>query len=485
MTGLKHILPEEIPDELKNRSPLWRAFVRFGLIPLVAFFYFTASLHFEYTPDETYIYLQYARNIAAGNGFVFNEQLPSNGIPGPLWVLLIAAGTAGGLDPFIVAKTLDLLFASLSILLVYAVAYGVLRDRIYAILAACLLACDSWMLQWAGSGTETSLGVLLVLLAFWYVYKNEYVLASLASAVLTLVRPEGAVLFVLIQIDYVFLVRDPRSVRRMMPKTLVVFTAILVPWLTYAVLVFGTPVPEIFSPSLDSALFIAAIEMRNLLVTQGPALMALILGLVASFRRVPLRGLRIEVFPLSWVFALWMFSAMINVQVVSRYLLLATPIVVIFGLWGVKKIQEFWKLEWRWTVVAFGALVLFTFGQNIYVYSTSVVPHIRGFEESMNQCIRPMANWLKENTDPGATVLAPDIGLLAYVSERRVFATSEEGKKGGQFRTVLRPDYIIEHSLKPSRLKTLDRVPVMTREFSSPAIAGMRPVYYTLYKVVR
>ena len=495
------------PEDLKNRSQFWTILVRFGLIPLIILFYVTTALHFDYTPDDTYIYLNYAKRLAAGEGFSFNSGEPSSGVTGPLWVLLIAGGAAGGLDPYVVAKTLDLLLASLSIFLVYGLAYGVLRDRIFAFIAACLVAFDSWMLRWAGSGMETSLGVLLTLLVFWYVYRAEYVLASLASGLLTLVRPEGGLLFALVLLDYAFLKRDPVAIRRMTVRSILVYAIVLAPWLIYTTVTFGTPLPNTFGAksvypySLESTMFVAASEARIVLSTQGAAVTLLILGLVASLRRIPWKAVRLEVFPLFWALALMLFYVAANVQVVSRYLLLASPLIAIFGIWGVKKIQEFWKLEWRWTSALLAAVFVITLSQNAVVYGSAVLPHMRGFTNGMNDCLKPMAYWLKENSSPDATVLTPDIGLIGYISERRLFDTAglvspemkkaffgvsyEQGMMERRYESVVRPDYIVDRSDKPERLAAADLVPVMTREFSDIAINKKEPVYYTLYRAVR
>ncbi|HLA69465.1 MAG TPA: hypothetical protein VJN65_07160 [Bacteroidota bacterium] len=500
-------MTDNTPEDLKGRSLFWKMTVRFGLIPIIILFYGTVALHFDYTPDDTYIYLKYAKSLAEGSGFSFNEGEPSSGITGPLWVFMIAAGTAGGLDPYVVAKTLDLLFASLSIFLVYALAHGIVRDRILAFVAACMMAFDSWMLRWAGSGMETSLGVLLTLLVFWYVYRAEYVLASLVSGFLTLVRPEGALLFALVQVDYGFLKRDPAAIRRMALRSILVYSLVLAPWVVYAASTFGTPLPNtleaksISSFSVGSVLFVGGSEAKILLSTQSAALMALILGLVAAFRRMNWKILRLEIFPLFWVLALLLFYLSANIQVVSRYLLPATPIVCIFGIWGVKKIQEFWKLSWRWTSGLIAAMFLFTAIQNAAVYGSTVVPHMRGFTEGMNGCLKPIAYWLRENSSPEARVLTPDIGLLGYVSGRRLFDTAglvtpemkkafsgvsyDEGMKARKYESVLRPDFIVDRSEQPERLAAPDLIPVMTKEFPNIAINKSEPVYYTLYKVVR
>ncbi len=499
---------EDSPEELKRRPLLWSLVVRFGFVPIIVLFYLTVALHFDYTPDDTYIYLRYAKNLVEGGGFSFNDGEPSSGITGPLWVFMIAAGTTGGLDPYIVAKTLDLLFASLSIFLVYAVAYGILRDRIFAFAAACMVATDSWVLRWAGSGMETSLGVLLTLLVFWYVYRGEYVVASLVSGILTLVRPEGVLLFALVQIDYGFLKRDPVAFRRMALRSILAYSVILAPWMLYATLTFGTPIPNTFAAksasffSFETLLRVAGSEARIVLSTQAVSVAGLILGLVIALRRrIPWQALRIEIFPLFWVLALLLFYVSANIQVVSRYLLPATPIIAIFGIWGVKKMQEFWKLEWRWTVTLLISIFVLSTAQNVMVYSNAVIPHMRGFTEGMNGCLKPIGYWLRENSPPGAIVLTPDIGIVGYISERRIFDTDglvapemkrafsgvgfEEGMKERRYESVLLPDYIVDRSDRPEWLAAPDLVPVMTREFLSNALAKTGPVYYTLYKSVR
>jgi hypothetical protein len=270
---------------------------------------------------------------------------------------------------------------------------------------------------------------------------------------------------------------------------------------------FGTPLPNTFgaksipSFSLDSILFVAGSEAKIIFSTQAASLTILVLGLVAAVRRTPWHLVRLEIFPLLWVVALLLFYLSANIQVVSRYLLPITPVIAIFGIWGVKKIQEFWKLEWRWTSGLLLVVFVLSLAQNATLYISVVSPHMRGFTKGMNECLKPMGYWLKENTDPEATILTPDIGLLGYISDRRLFDTAglvtpemkkafagvsyDEGMMERKYESVLRPDYVIDRSARPERLVAPDLVPVMTREFPSIAITKNEPVYYTLYKAIR
>lgn len=481
-------------DVIRSR---WMNFtLRFGLVPIILFFYVTASLHFSYTPDDTYIYLQYARNIADGNGFSFNAGEPTYGVTGPLWVLLIAAGTAGGLDPYVVAKTLDLLLGGLSVIVALRLSLEILKDPFYALCASALVATDAWLLRWTGSGLETMLGVLLVLLTFFYVYRTEYGVASLAAALLTLVRPEGGLLFLLIQTDNLINTSNWRLAFRVTLKSVGVYLSVIAPWLIYALLTFGKIIPNTMRAgafeeySLDSILSVLRSETSIILATQALALFLLLVGVIGAFRRASLRAVWIEVFPLAWPLAFLLFYSILNLQIVPRHLLLISPILAIFGVWGVKKSTEFWKLRWQTSLGLLVGLVVISGIQNQVFYVSKIVPHLDGYVRGMEECFRPMAYEIRKT---GGSVLTPDIGLVGYVSGAKVYDTAgiispemkrafrglsyDEGMKQKVYRDVAQPDFIIDRFQRPGRLESEDLKEIMSCQF----LMIDQQIFYTLY----
>ena len=112
-----------------------KLFAAIGLPLLVIIFYVTASLHFIYTPDDTYIYLQYARNFINGDGMSFNAGDPSYGFTSPLWLMFVSLGGKMGIDIYIAAKVMDLFLGSISLAVFFMLAYEVIRDVIIAVLA--------------------------------------------------------------------------------------------------------------------------------------------------------------------------------------------------------------------------------------------------------------------------------------------------------------------------------------------------------------
>jgi hypothetical protein len=123
------------------------------------------------------------------------------------------------------------------------------------------------------------------------------------------------------------------------------------------------------------------------------------------------------------------------------------------------------------------------------------------FELGVSECLKPMAYWLRTNTPAGTTILAPQPGIIGYVSERTVFDASgavtpdvkrsfgsegyDQGMMERTYESVIHPDYVIDRSSTPERLTSMAMKPLMTRTFPGLGITKPELVYFTLYKVIR
>ena len=484
-------------------SGIWANVVKYGLAVATIVFYATTLLHFSYTPDDTYIYLQYARNIALGNGFSFNAGVPSFGVTSPLWTFLISAGAWSKLDPFIVAKTFDLVFASLSIIQVFILAFVILRDRIFAVMAALLFSLDAWLLRWSGTGMETSMAILLTVLAVSYAYRNEYVVASFVCGVLTLVRPEAALLFLVIQADNFVNTTDYKPVLRIFVSSVGIYVGVLTPWLIFSYVQFGTVIPNTLLAKSGTfslpGVFETLIEsFRVLSVTQLIPLLLLIVGVVEAWRSPQWKARRVELFPLLWVAVLFFGYAVQNVQVVSRYLLPVVPFIIVYGLWGLKRITESWQLPTHRSIQVLLFVTILTVFQNQVVYQNQMIPHMKNFAAGMNH-LKPMAYWLRTNAPTEATVLASDAGLLGYVSEKYLYDTAglitpsvrksfegvgyDEGMVQSRYAAAVWPDFIVDRASSRARLRSDVIQPIMSVDFPGLGLNKPDTVFYTLYRV--
>ncbi len=172
-----------------------------GFLAAVVVFLSLTAAYFDYTIDDAYISLRYARNVAAAEGFVFDDAAPPvEGYTNFLWVLLEAAF-------FVLPSSGDVvLYAKLA-----GIAWGLgavaaaffLARRVFGAgagaFAALFIAATGNFAFWAVAGLETTLYLCLVLLALFFTLDaasgtGRAIIAGLAWCVAALARPEGFIL---------------------------------------------------------------------------------------------------------------------------------------------------------------------------------------------------------------------------------------------------------------------------------------------------
>ncbi|MBI1804766.1 MAG: hypothetical protein HY033_13580 [Ignavibacteriae bacterium] len=503
-----------------NDFPWLRRLIIVALPVIVAFFYMTASRHFSYTPDGTYIYLQFAKNVVRGAGIAFNAGEPTYGVTSPLWLFVIALGGKLGLDLYMAAKAMDLVFASLGLVAFFFVAYEVIRNGVVALCATVAFSVDAWYLRWAGSGMETSLSVLLVLLTFLFCLRNEYFLSIVFAALLTLVRLEAILMVGLIILDAYINSQNKRRALKLGTALLVVYSALIVPWFLYARMTFGSAVPTAAMGNIGFKFTIDAMAptftnvLETIVAPNGVAIAVLIVaGIVLLMKRKDLVSLdpseestekffifRQSLIGVGWIALISLFYISMKTGVVSRYLLLVTPFIVIYAFLFL--MRAILLLPWRRfayaAVFVFAALVML---QNQVFYRSIVLPGIEAFEVGMEGCLIPIGKWLAENTPAGSSVVVGDIGAIGYHSDRRVFDTAGLASpvflpllhrgfepydiiEKKMYRTYCEPDFVIDRSEQPERLKNdPELLPLATRPFYYTGLSNSKIIFYTIYKV--
>lgn len=140
------------------------------------------------TPSEdSYITLRYARNLADGQGAVFNEGERVEGYTNPLWMLILAGVVRLGLNPVAVAPVLSL-GCWLAVLLVLARHL----DRKYR-LGLWLLAANFHLAAQALDGVETQAFVLCLLLGAIGAHRRKVPATAIAFAAAWFLRTDGVV----------------------------------------------------------------------------------------------------------------------------------------------------------------------------------------------------------------------------------------------------------------------------------------------------
>jgi hypothetical protein len=248
--------------------------------------------------------------------------------------------------------------------------------------------------------------------------------------------------------------------------------------------------------------------LRNILATieiigSTQLLLALFLavGMVVTIRKFGWNVVREECFPLLWAFAVPLWYVIFNIEVGSRQLLLVLPIFVVYGLWGLKRLEIAALVSPQRGFIILLIIAGVSLAQNQVVYRVWVLPHMNNLELGVTECLKPLAYWLRTNTPAGTIVLAPQAGVIGYVSERNVFDASgaidpdvrrafgsesyDTGMREKKYEVAIQPGYVIDRSPTPERLVVATMDPVMTRVFPGSGITKPGLMYYTLYRVKR
>lgn len=159
------------------------------------------ALKLDYLADDAFISFRYARNLATGQGLVYNPGERVEGYTNFLEVVVLAALHRLGADLVVAGRGLSLLGGAAAVVLAWALACRGLRGReTPGLVAAGLVAVNPYHAAWAGAGLETTLfSALLAAAALPLVgvetTARRFLLVSGLGLLLALTRPEGVPLY--------------------------------------------------------------------------------------------------------------------------------------------------------------------------------------------------------------------------------------------------------------------------------------------------
>lgn len=466
-----------------------------------------------YLTDDTFIHLQFAKNLLAGNGFAFQAGHPTYGATSPLWVFLLAAvglfvpgASQTPVDASAVpalawaAKALGAAATLGAVVLLPRVARALGWSPGLSLAPAALLAAHAWSARWAVSGMETPLVLVLVIASLHGLARTLHrgsgawrtgVLLGLA----VLARPECWLLLVLAIAAVGMGVRPHRA--RGLAGVAGGAALAIVPWLALAWTWFHRLTPNtsaakagiLFDPALAASALQASI--RALLATDAFAIAFAVIALATAgptlFRLEPKGRRAFWIVVFLWPVLLVLGYAVGGVQVVSRYLVPAVPSVLLLGTGA-----AFWVLPQLLTSAtkraasdsipvaraprvrsaAVLALVLLAAAQNLAVTARLSAPHARRHTAGLLGSLGALGVWARHGTPQGTLFALPDIGAFGYYSDRPVLdlfglvtpemarVTVREGYDAvvGRllFERIGRPEYLIDRARTSGRLADAD-----------------------------
>ncbi len=377
--------------------------------------------------DDAYITYRYAHNIARGRGFVYNIGEPILGTTTPLYTLLLAVLSLLWPDIPLLSHCVGVLAWALCVPVVYGIGQ-VERREVVGLGAAALVATNALFLQ--ALGMETPVYVLLSLLTIYLYLKKHSNWAALCAGLAFLARWDG-----ILAVGTLLFAEMLR--RKKIPvRAGLVCALIIVPWLIYSQVTFGSIFPNSFYAKMGQG-WNPALGGDEGLGTFGWGLVLLGKSLY-GMRAGPL----FLIFPVLWVvgsvFAIrrrvkWWPLALWTASYIVGYIALGVvrfpwyypplvPALAVLAAEGIDAIAEFisthssWKAAQPIAAAILGALCLIP-GANWLVgaYCKEMPPH--------NATYISVGQWLEANTPPDSSVALLEVGIIGFYSDRTVVDT--------------------------------------------------------------
>lgn len=457
--------------------------------------------------DDSWIHLQFARNLAAGDGLSYQDGELVTGSTAPLWTALVSLVFILPGNPLLWVKLLGIGFYLAGIWATFILARELHLGVRLAWLAALLTLGSRWLIWSALSGMEIP---LFILLSLWGIILHlrerrggsRPPLSLVLLAVSVLARPEGILLLALALIDrLVAFGRRPEgmpwrpALGRETALGVVLSGVILLPPVLFNLVAGGSVLPTTFSakasagasllPDLGALLsdpgklfawlpsvdYLHHVPLGVFFLGSQPH-MVLLAGAGAALLLTRLGGERdTGLLPALWLAALPLaYASMSSLKGSSiagnfgRYFFPLFPLLVVLGMLGLEPVfgwvnRRFSGSAWRRRWLAILVLLLLapvigSVGTGVAFYSQNVV---NVYDSDVK-----IARWLAERLPPPAVVAVNDVGAIKYVLPNRVIdmagiihpqmpvyirEAQEQGLDGHQgvlrFLDEMRPDYLV------------------------------------------
>lgn len=216
-----------------------------------------------YPLDDSYIHLQFARELAAGHGLSYNPGQLSTGSSSPLWTALLALGFLIPGFGMLWPKVLGTLCLVAAVLGTQRLLARLGADLFFQRAGGFLVATTPWLLWSALSGMEVLLFADLILWTMVFAVEGEIadperpgLAAPLTAGLAALARPEGLLLAALVLACQAIRLQQPAAASDPLPPRLVLgrwggvlrsallIALLIVPLIAFQYYVGGSPWPS-------------------------------------------------------------------------------------------------------------------------------------------------------------------------------------------------------------------------------------------------
>jgi hypothetical protein len=356
--------------------------------------------------DDAFITFRYARNLAAGEGFVYNPTEWVLGTTSPLFGLLCSLFYRSGLPMPQSTVGLNILF---DVLVFYLTVFAVSSDKRlrFAIMFGSLFALSPVMTRVCVGGMEMSAYLACSIFAVLVYARGKKNTASVLGAILYFVRPEALILLT-IMITLEFL-RDKKTAVQM---SLLAAGTLIIP-LLFVNHFYGQFLPESVISKSKGSTSLAAV-VRQLFASDPVAVFLVvpaILGLVVMIRKA-----RISPIVMIWAGLSAAAYIVVRPKMWSWY---GQPVyysVILASAIGLLRLVD-WKMPVRRTIrTGLGtAVCIFPLAAWLFLLAK------QGQSPVTVNVYKPLGSWCRSHVKEGDRIMASDIGAVGYYSNARIY----------------------------------------------------------------
>lgn len=405
------------------------------LLCVGALIVFTAHVGlFDTFADDAYITFRYARNLARGDGAVWNAGERCEGYSNSLWMFLLA-GTYLFVRESLpqAARVLSFAFAAGAVAMSFALTRRLTRSVAWALVAGLGLAASSAFAAHARNGLESAAFAFFVLLVAWSMTSTSMRLLAFALFAVSSCRFEG-VIVVVVAACVVLISDSGASLGRRFARALVVWVPAFVALNAWRVAYYGELLPNSVvakqGRSLETRLSHGTLYVQTYLAADSVVLALVALGTIGVLFHVARR--RVRPFEPALVFLL-ATSAVYTTFVVWiggdwmpawRMMAHVTPAFVVFGAASLARVSTPLSDLPAVRVASRGLVTLAClFGVHRQVREVSpkhenLVPRITAWRDQVLG-LAEMGQWLDRALPRDATVATFAAGALPYYARVR------------------------------------------------------------------
>lgn len=453
-----------------------------ALLARIVYFHFTGFVN-----DDAFITFRYAENLAHGLGFVYNAGQPVLGTSSPLFTLILACLAIVGFKIPSAALAISLIASGLTAAVIYRFAWH-LRFTLFAWLPTIAYILWPRSLTADTAGMETALFTLLVTAAFYYEAKQLRFYSLGVATLSALTRPEGyLVLGILLLIN---LYREPRFWK----QQLSVVGLLLLPWLIFATIYFGSPIPNTVlakAQLLDKLGHFSIWEtVRYFMAWHSP------FGWLMTLMAIPGGYWLNKKQNFGWPAIIFLvgligFYAFTSARMFFWYVTPIYPLYFIFALASLCWVADRfgWVKQHRELVRNLGLIALIILF--CYAWITPVDYYAR-LQESQLKAQYEVGTYLSAKASADALVAAEDIGYIGFYSGKRILdrdgLVSPEVIPYNRTRNYLglitdfQPDWVV--TLRGSRLSGFYNQQEFTKQYRLATSYESERVSYDIFRHV-